>query len=158
MCSMPALKCLRASLRASPQALAGTSEVASTINARIPRSPRRIGCGGAYSIKEGRNRNVRFTYRAIVAYDGSRYCGFSLQPGERTVESVLLEALRPIVPELPRIACGGRTDRGVHATAQTLSFYAREALACETIASALDAADPDYLAVREVRLVPNRFH
>jgi len=101
---------------------------------------------------------VRFTYRAIVAYDGSRYCGFSLQPGERTVESVLLAALQPIVPELPRIACGGRTDRGVHATAQALSFYAREALACDTIASALDAADPDYLTVREVRRVPNHFH
>jgi tRNA pseudouridine38-40 synthase len=101
---------------------------------------------------------MRRTYRATIAYDGSRFCGYALQRGQRTVESVLVEALRPLVPELPRLPCGGRTDRGVHATGQVVSFYAREALCLEAVAAAIDGAMPDALALRALSEVPRRFH
>jgi tRNA pseudouridine38-40 synthase len=101
---------------------------------------------------------MRRTYRATLAYDGSRYCGFSMQRGERTVEGVILEALQPLLPRVQRVACGGRTDRGVHATGQVVSFHTRVALSNDELFEALDGADPDALAVRELATVPNHFH
>ena len=101
---------------------------------------------------------ARHTYRVTLAYDGSGFCGFSQQRGLRTVESVLVAALQPLLPELPRVAVGGRTDRGVHALGQVVSFWSRGPLALEDIAACLDAAAPEEICLREVREVPRRFH
>jgi tRNA pseudouridine38-40 synthase len=54
-----------------------------------------------------------------VAYDGGDFHGFADQPGQRTVAGVLTEALAPFHPA-ERLVCAGRTDAGVHATAQVV--------------------------------------
>jgi tRNA pseudouridine38-40 synthase len=100
----------------------------------------------------------RHTYRVTLAYDGGAFWGFSQQRGLRTVESTLVTALRPLLPELPRVAVGGRTDRGVHAVGQVVSFWSRGPLRHEDIADAIDGAAPGELCVRDVREVPRRFH
>ncbi len=77
----------------------------------------------------------RTTYRIDLAYDGSDFAGFCRQPGRRSVESVLVQALQPFIPKLSSVACGGRTDRGVHAIGQVISFYCARPLELVTCSS-----------------------
>ncbi|MCC7386937.1 MAG: tRNA pseudouridine synthase A [Deltaproteobacteria bacterium] len=100
----------------------------------------------------------RFTYRVQLAYRGSAFAGFARQPGQITVEGVVVAALSPLIPELQGVSVGGRTDRGVHAIGQVISFWSRRPLETEAIEAALDRAQPGDLSASDVRLVPRRFH
>lgn len=100
----------------------------------------------------------RFTYRVTIAYRGDAFHGFARQPGLETVESTIVAALSALVPALEGLSVGGRTDRGVHATGQVISFWSREILKPADIEHAIDSAKPDALAALDVRWVPRRFH
>ena len=101
---------------------------------------------------------ARYTYRAVIAYDGAAFRGFACQPGLTTVEGTLRRALGPMFDPLGPISVGGRTDRGVHATGQVISFYGRRAVPTATLAEAIDAVVPEVLTALEVREVSRRFH
>ena len=58
--------------------------------------------------------------RLDLAYDGSGFNGWAAQPGLRTVEGVLSEALQTVLREPVRLTVAGRTDSGVHAAAQVV--------------------------------------
>jgi tRNA pseudouridine38-40 synthase len=58
--------------------------------------------------------------RIDLAYDGTRFAGFAWQPGRRTVQGILEDALAKLVGAPVETTAAGRTDRGVHATAQTI--------------------------------------
>ncbi len=90
-----------------------------------------------FDIDEGRPEPARPTVRVamVVAYDGSRFAGFAAQPGQRTVAGTISAALEPVVGHRVTLTCAGRTDRGVHAWGQVVSF---------DVAAA--HADPDMLA------------
>ena len=67
------------------------------------------------------------TARLKVAYDGSRFAGWSAQPGQRTVQAEIESAIERIVGELVELTVAGRTDSGVHALGQVASFiHSRE--------------------------------
>jgi tRNA pseudouridine38-40 synthase len=53
-----------------------------------------------------------------IAYDGSGFHGFAVQPGQRTVAGELAAAIGRVLGDAARIVCAGRTDAGVHARAQ----------------------------------------
>ena len=59
-----------------------------------------------------------------VAYDGSQFYGFAHNPDVPTVAGVLSDALSRVLRSAVDIVCAGRTDRGVHARAQVISFDA----------------------------------
>ena len=89
-----------------------------------------------------------------VAYDGSTFHGFQRQPGLPTVQGELEEALaialqRPIV-----VSGAGRTDAGVHARGQVVSFPAedRELPEASALARSITALTPRSIAIREVRV------
>jgi len=100
----------------------------------------------------------RRTYRAEIAYDGGAFGGYQRQPGLRTVESTLIDALSPLAGPLPAIPAGARTDRGVHATAQVVSFWSRFALDLAALREAIDRAVPEALVACDLRAVPRWFH
>lgn len=100
----------------------------------------------------------RYTYRLEVAYDGTVFAGFTPVPGERTVWSALRDALVPVVPAFGRMAAAGRTDRGVSALGQVVSFISHEKVEPEVIMRAVDDAAPGALAAMDVRLVADSFH
>ena len=57
-----------------------------------------------------------------MAYDGSPFAGWAVQPGERTVEGELTAALATVLREPVKLTVAGRTDRGVHALGQVVSY------------------------------------
>jgi tRNA pseudouridine38-40 synthase len=62
--------------------------------------------------------------KLVLAYDGSGFRGFARQPGQRTVQGVLEAALERVLGEVPKLSVAGRTDAGVHASGQVVSFPA----------------------------------
>lgn len=57
-----------------------------------------------------------------IEYDGAAFCGWQRQPGSRTVQGVVEQALSFVADHAVEVACAGRTDAGVHATAQVVHF------------------------------------
>lgn len=67
---------------------------------------------------------ARPVVRLLIAYDGSAFRGFAGQPRHRTVQGVLEEALDRVLGAVPELSVAGRTDAGVHARGQVVSFRA----------------------------------
>mmetsp|Transcript_33577 Transcript_33577/g.94998 ORF Transcript_33577/g.94998 Transcript_33577/m.94998 type:complete len:434 (-) Transcript_33577:38-1339(-) len=102
----------------------------------------------------------RRTYRLDIAYLGSRFEGFAKDHNLRTVCGSVEDALRPLNPSGEvHINAAGRTDRGVHAASQVLSFTTYDCPAPADIASAVDAIEPrGGLTCLAVLTVPRSFH
>jgi tRNA pseudouridine38-40 synthase len=93
-----------------------------------------------------------------LAYDGTAYAGWQLQPRVPTIQGTLEEALQRVVGRPVRIAASGRTDAGVHALGQVASFRCDTQLTPEVLRRALNANTPPDIDVSEVRLAPDQFH
>jgi tRNA pseudouridine38-40 synthase len=96
--------------------------------------------------------------KLTLEYDGTGFRGWAAQPGLRTVESVLREALGNVFPVWGTLAVAGRTDTGVHALAQVASVDVEGGPPPERAAEALNAALPDDVAVAAVEEAAPDFH
>jgi tRNA pseudouridine38-40 synthase len=96
-------------------------------------------------------------YAVELAYEGGRFRGFQRQPGLPTVQAALEEALASLGIRA-RLAVAGRTDAGVHALGQVVSFSARAALDPETFRRELNASLPEGIAALAVHRTPGAFH
>lgn len=97
-------------------------------------------------------------FKAVVEYDGTPYFGFQIQPNAPTIQGALENALAQVLGERIRIAGGGRTDAGVHALGQVISFRAVWKHPPEELGRAMNAYLPPDIAVREVTAAPEGFH
>jgi tRNA pseudouridine38-40 synthase len=95
---------------------------------------------------------------ATVAYDGTDFCGFQLQTGQRTVQGVLEDALATITQESIRVVGAGRTDSGVHAWGQVVAFHTRWRHSIDDLHRALNAVLPVDVAVRSLNKTREGFH
>ena len=103
---------------------------------------------------EGTDRVLKLT----VAYDGTGFRGFAAQPGQRTVEGVLREALtRVLRRDDLALTCGGRTDAGVHAWGQVVSIPVDGDLEIGRVASAVTRQLGPEVVVRDARFVDRGF-
>ncbi len=94
-----------------------------------------------------------------VAYDGRPFAGFQIQGSEPTVQASLEEAIRVVLRESVRVHCAGRTDAGVHAVGQVVSFDITGPLPpTERLQLSLNALLPDSVKVSGVHEVPADFH
>jgi tRNA pseudouridine38-40 synthase len=96
--------------------------------------------------------------RLGLAYDGTAFRGWAAQPGLRTVQGVLQEALDRIYPGWSALHVAGRTDAGVHALAQVASCTVGTGPPPAAAARALTDALPPDVAVTDAAEAPPGFH
>ena len=95
--------------------------------------------------------------RFLVAYDGTDFRGFAVQPEQRTVAGVLGRALAQILRTEVDLACAGRTDTGVHAWGQVISFAAPPGIDVDRVQASLNSMLGPEIVVRAADLVPAGF-
>ena len=95
----------------------------------------------------------------VVSYDGTGFHGWQKQPGQRTVQGVLEDAVhRVIADDTVAVAGAGRTDAGVHARGQVASFSAATRLPATALPPLLGRCLPSDVRVRAATEVPDGFH
>lgn len=92
-----------------------------------------------------------------VAYDGSQYSGFAPQTNANTVAAELQRALLSVDPAASTLTCASRTDAGVHARDQIVSFATEKDISSRGWVLALNQKLPDDIAVRSASLVDDDF-
>ncbi|MFH1502623.1 MAG: tRNA pseudouridine(38-40) synthase TruA [Candidatus Eisenbacteria bacterium] len=102
----------------------------------------------------GEERNIKLT----IEYDGTEFAGWQVQPGQRTVQGALDEALSDLAGAPLSVTGAGRTDAGVHALGQVANVTLSLELEPGTLAAALNARLPDDVFVRSAHEVPPDFH
>jgi tRNA pseudouridine38-40 synthase len=93
-----------------------------------------------------------------VAYDGTRYAGFQVQPNAPTVQGELERALSTVCDEPVRVTGAGRTDAGVHASGQVIDFRTASALDGAAIGRGVNALLPEDIAVSGLGPAAEEFH
>ncbi len=96
--------------------------------------------------------------RLTLEYDGTGFRGWAAQPGQRTVEGVLRDALDAVYRSWDGLAVAGRTDTGVHALGQVASVEAEGGPPVERAAEALNTALPNDVSVLGAEEAPTGFH
>ncbi|HET7753956.1 MAG TPA: tRNA pseudouridine(38-40) synthase TruA [Anaeromyxobacteraceae bacterium] len=96
-------------------------------------------------------------YAMRLMYDGGAFRGFQAQPGLPTVQGALDAALQTVGVST-RLDVAARTDAGVHALDQVVSFWARRELDPAALRAAVNAATPAALTCLDAARVPPSFH
>jgi len=94
----------------------------------------------------------------LLEYDGTRYHGFQWQAGLPTNQAELEQAVKKLCGQSSRVMAASRTDAGVHAKGQVLSFWAKSTLSTMTLVKALNYYLPGDIAVKEAYRVSNDFN
>jgi tRNA pseudouridine38-40 synthase len=97
-------------------------------------------------------------FKLTLAYDGTMFHGWQVQPGLRTIQGELQAALGRVTGETPLPQGSGRTDAGVHALAQVASFQLAAPIPAENLMRALNRTLPGSIRVLEAGVVPAAFH
>jgi len=97
-------------------------------------------------------------WRVTLAYDGTDFSGWQVQPGERTIQGELQAALGRVTGETPLPQGSGRTDAGVHAMGQVASFELQAGIPPENLQRAVNRTLPPAIRIIEARRVPCAFH
>ena len=93
-----------------------------------------------------------------VEYDGSAFRGWQIQPGGGTVQNALQTALEEIAGQPVSVVCAGRTDAGVHATAQVVHFDTELKRPLTAWVRGVNTFLPPAVAVRWAQPVSDEFH
>ncbi len=98
-------------------------------------------------------------YAMTIAYDGTKFSGFQIQKEFLTVQGKIEEALRILFRKNQRIFAAGRTDAGVHASGQVISFSApSEITNKDKFINSMHALAGPYISIISVHNVPKPFH
>ena len=96
--------------------------------------------------------------RLTLEYDGTKFRGWAAQPGERTVERSVRDALAAVFPRWDALGVAGRTDTGVHALANVATVDVDGGPPPDRIAEALNTALPSDIAVVAAVAAAPEFH
>lgn len=91
------------------------------------------------------NRNLRLD----IEYDGTGCAGWAKQPGLPTIEGLLEEMLGQVLQERVSLSVAGRTDAGVHARGQVVSFLTGNGIEAGRLAWSLNSMLPDEVAIKD---------
>ena len=98
--------------------------------------------------------------KIVLSYDGSGFLGWASQPGKRTVEGEFKNGLKKVLPETQDFFVAGRTDAGVHAENQVVSFSSNisENFHESGVQKALNSAIPTDIFVKSVEFINGDFN
>lgn len=97
-------------------------------------------------------------YRITLAYDGTNYSGWQFQPGHATIQGVLNVAVDKLEGAPVTLHAAGRTDSGVHAEGQVVSFRLTKNWDCWRLRSGLNGNLPQDVRVMEASPAADNFH
>ena len=97
-------------------------------------------------------------FKLTVAYDGTEYVGWQVQPNGPSIQSQLQSAWQQITGEEVHCVGSGRTNAGVHAEGQVCSIESETLLGAGKLTQALNASLPEDIRVMETEETPSRFH
>lgn len=98
------------------------------------------------------------TIKLILEYDGTTYAGWQRQLNQPTIQEALERSIEGVTQLKVAVTAAGRTDAGVHALGQVVSFRIDRDLTPREWTRALNAHLPDTIAVRSATLMPDAFH
>ena len=96
--------------------------------------------------------------KLTVAYDGTNYCGWQVQPNGISVQEVLNRELSQLLKEEIHTIGASRTDAGVHALGNVAVFDTENRMPADRISLALNTRLPQDIRIQESREVPAEFH
>ena len=96
--------------------------------------------------------------KLTIAYDGTNYCGWQIQPNGITVEEVVNRELSRLLKEDIHVIGASRTDSGVHALGNVAVFDTDARIPAEKVSFALNRSLPDDIVVQQSEEVPRDFH
>ncbi|HNX91651.1 MAG TPA: tRNA pseudouridine(38-40) synthase TruA [Candidatus Omnitrophota bacterium] len=99
-----------------------------------------------------------YTIKLTIAYDGTDYKGWQLQPNGVTIQSALEEAIEKVFKKHSRVNGASRTDAGVHAKGQVAHFKTNIYIPQEKIKIALNSVLPGDVAIVNAEYVDEKFH
>jgi tRNA pseudouridine38-40 synthase len=99
-------------------------------------------------------RRIRIT----LAYDGTAFHGWQVQPGLPTIQGALECVAAEIEGRAVHVEASGRTDAGVHALAQVAAFTIANPIPLPNLSKAMNRLLPPAIRVLDVREAPERFH
>lgn len=97
-------------------------------------------------------------YKLTIAYDGTRFSGWQIQPNSISIQEKLEEVLKILTKEEVKVTGSGRTDSGVHARGQVANFKTSKTLDPYKLRASLNGLLPYDIRVLEVEDVPLDFH
>lgn len=97
-------------------------------------------------------------FRGLIEYCGADFAGWQLQPNQRTVQGELERALETLFRERVRVHSSGRTDSGVHARGQVISFRSSSSLGTDRMLRGINGLTGSDLAVWKLDEAPEDFH
>lgn len=97
-------------------------------------------------------------YKMTIAYDGTDYAGWQIQPGERTVQAEIENVLERLTGRKIRIHHSGRTDAGVHAKGQVAHFDLSIRMELWRLQNGLNALLPPDIRIMKLQKVAADFH
>ena len=97
-------------------------------------------------------------YKVTLAYDGSNYCGWQVQPNGTSVQEIIEKVISEIQKIETHVEASGRTDARVHAKGQVFHFDTELKMNCEQWKKAMNAKLPDDMLVKNVEHVDDSFH
>lgn len=98
------------------------------------------------------------TIKLTVEYDGSDFAGWQVQPEQRTVQGVIESSLESFIHRSIRIVGAGRTDAGVHALGQAVSFRSDSTIPTDAFKEGLNHFLPGDVRVLDAEEKSNGFH
>lgn len=98
------------------------------------------------------------TYKMTIAYDGTRYSGWQIQPNGSSIQAHIQNALQTLLKEPIPIVGSGRTDAGVHALGQVAHFSTSQNIEVKKLLFSLNSLLPHDIRIKELAVAPSDFH
>jgi tRNA pseudouridine38-40 synthase len=102
---------------------------------------------------------VSRTFALTIAYDGTDYAGWQVQPNQKTIQGTLQKAIHKATGQHVTVTGSGRTDAGVHALGQVASCrFPVWTASTEALLMAINSRLPETIVVKQVQRAPDDFH